>query len=150
MAQKTITVEQIGSPSQFLKEIPSETLQETRPRAQVLRPAFIARDTGYGGGYSRSGGASSGSGYGNSGGGDNYPRGGYAGYDRQNMARPQLKESSIGPGGFTLGQRVKHAKFGEGTILSFDGDGDRGRAEVKFKTSGNKWLLLSVANLQAL
>ncbi|HEY0915228.1 MAG TPA: DNA helicase II [Solimonas sp.] len=149
-------VEQIGSPSQFLKEIPSETLQETRPRAQVLRPAFMPREPSYGGGYSRgggSGGGGYGSGYGNSGGGrssDEYPRGGYAGYDRQNMARTQLKESSFGPGGFTLGQRVKHAKFGEGTILSFDGDGDRARAEVKFKTSGNKWLLLSVANLQAL
>jgi DNA helicase-2/ATP-dependent DNA helicase PcrA len=45
-----------------------------------------------------------------------------------------------GPGGFRLGDRVRHAKFGEGTILSFDGDGDRTRIEIKFRDAGTKWL----------
>jgi len=123
-------VEQIGTPSQFLKDIPAETLQETRPRAHIVRPAFTQRDPAYGGygGYSQRS-----QGYG----------GGYG------ASRPApVKDSGAGPGGFTLGQRVSHAKFGEGTILSFDGDGDRARVEVRFKTAGNKWLLISVANLQ--
>ena len=32
--------EQVAGPSQFLREIPPETLVETRPRAAVLRPAY--------------------------------------------------------------------------------------------------------------
>ncbi|SFF26065.1 ATP-dependent DNA helicase UvrD [Fontimonas thermophila] len=50
--------------------------------------------------------------------------------------------------GLRLGQRVRHARFGEGTILQFDGDGERMRVEVRFQSAGTKWLMLSVANLQ--
>jgi len=59
---------------------------------------------------------------------------------------PRLRAES-GPAGFNLGQRVRHEKFGEGTIMQFDGDGDRTRVEVRFKSSGTKWLMLSMANL---
>ncbi len=52
-----------------------------------------------------------------------------------------------GPQGLNLGQRVRHARFGEGTILQFDGDGERTRVEVRFESAGSKWLMLSVANL---
>ena len=55
-----------------------------------------------------------------------------------------------GPGGFRLGARVRHAKFGEGTILSFDGDADRTRIEIKFRDAGTKWLMLSYAHLEKL
>ena len=47
-----------------------------------------------------------------------------------------------------LGQRVRHGKFGDGTILSYEGDGDRARVQVNFKTSGSKWLVMAYANLQ--
>ncbi|HSW13052.1 MAG TPA: DNA helicase II [Solimonas sp.] len=129
-------VEQIGTPSQFLKEIPAETLQETRPRAHIVRPAFVSRESSHGGygGYGARGAGSS-----------SYGSGGYTA-----PSRTVVRDTGVGPGGFTLGQRVTHAKFGEGTILSFDGDGDRARVEVRFKSSGNKWLLLAVANLQGL
>src|SRR3546814_8196663 len=57
--------------------------------------------------------------------------------------------NSEGPNGLRLGQNVRHEKFGEGTVLSFDGDGERTRIEVRYKSSGTKWLMLSFANLQA-
>ena len=47
-----------------------------------------------------------------------------------------------------LGQRVRHGKFGDGVILSYEGDGDRTRVHVNFKTSGSKWLVVTYANLQ--
>ena len=58
--------------------------------------------------------------------------------------------NGLGPGGFRLGQRVEHPKFGEGTILSFDGDGDRAQVEVKFRSAGTKRLVIGFANLRGL
>ena len=127
-------VEQIASPSIFLKEIPAEYVVETRPRAGILRPAFAASGRSYGGG-------SGGGGYGSGG----YGGGRYAAPAR--TAAPAVSDS--GPGGFKLGQRVRHAKFGEGTILGFDGDGDRTRVEVRFRDAGTKWLMLMQARLEA-
>lgn len=132
-------VEQLGAPSQFLKEIPPECLVETRPRAQIVRPAFAQREWNRGG----------------------YGGGGYGGAQESRVSygerrgdyiptpRPQLSKGFgevTGPGGMRLGQQVRHEKFGEGTVLAFDGDGDRTRIEVRFK-SGTKWLMLSYANL---
>ena len=141
-------VEQIGSPSQFLKEIPPECIVETRPRVQVTRPAFAARGSSYGGsGFLREGGGGNYGGSSYAGGSSGGSSGGYGG--GYSASRPVVKDNSTGPGGFTLGQRVVHAKFGEGVILSFDGDGDRARVEVRFKSAGTKWLMVSIANLQA-
>ncbi len=53
-------------------------------------------------------------------------------------------------GGLKLGQRVEHAKFGEGVILRFEGDGARARVEVNFAATGSKWLLLELARLNPL
>ncbi|MDP9141488.1 MAG: UvrD-helicase domain-containing protein [Pseudomonadota bacterium] len=123
-------VEQINGPSQFLREISPECVVETRPRARLVRPAFAS--SGYGG--------------------NSYGGGGYGSGNRtpEPVARtpmtPRLRAES-GPAGFNLGQRVRHDKFGEGTIMQFDGDGDRTRVEVRFKSSGTKWLMLSMANL---
>ncbi len=47
-----------------------------------------------------------------------------------------------------LGQRVHHGKFGDGVILSYEGEGDRARVQVNFKTNGSKWLVMAYANLQ--
>lgn len=134
--------EQLGAPSMFLRDIPAETLVETRPRAGgVLRPAFDrgARDGGYGG----FGGGGYSSGYGR----ERYVAAADAPPPRTKMTAATTGE---GPGGHRLGDRVRHPKFGEGTILSFDGDGDRTRVEIKFREAGTKWLMLSYANLQAL
>jgi|TARA_B100000315_G_C14568243_1_gene584081 DNA helicase-2/ATP-dependent DNA helicase PcrA len=52
--------------------------------------------------------------------------------------------------GFRLGQRVGHAKFGEGVVLQCEGSGDRARIQVNFAGVGAKWLMLGYANLQTL
>lgn len=53
-----------------------------------------------------------------------------------------------GDTGFKLGQRVRHAKFGEGVILNYEGHSAHARIQVKFKEAGTKWLVLSYANLE--
>jgi DNA helicase-2/ATP-dependent DNA helicase PcrA len=47
----------------------------------------------------------------------------------------------------TIGQKVFHAKFGEGTVLTLEGKGDDARAQISFPRHGTKWLALSVAKL---
>jgi DNA helicase-2/ATP-dependent DNA helicase PcrA len=49
--------------------------------------------------------------------------------------------------GIRLGQHVRHARFGEGVILNFEGQGAHARVEVNFESAGTKWLVLSYANL---
>lgn len=50
--------------------------------------------------------------------------------------------------GFSLGQRVMHKKFGEGTVLNYEGSGDHARVQVNFDEFGSKWLVLAYAKLQ--
>lgn len=49
--------------------------------------------------------------------------------------------------GFTLGQRVQHTKFGEGTIINFEGSGPQARVQVAFNGEGIKWLVVQYARL---
>jgi DNA helicase-2/ATP-dependent DNA helicase PcrA len=51
---------------------------------------------------------------------------------------------------YKLGQRVGHAKFGEGVVLQIEGEGAQERAQINFKQAGVKWLMLNYANLEAL
>ena len=51
--------------------------------------------------------------------------------------------------GFSLGQRVQHKIFGEGTILHFEGSGANARVQVKFDEPGTKWLVVQYAKLTA-
>lgn len=50
---------------------------------------------------------------------------------------------------FSLGQRVQHSLFGEGTILNFEGAGAQARVQVNFENEGSKWLMLAYAKLEA-
>jgi len=50
---------------------------------------------------------------------------------------------------YKLGQNVSHTKFGEGTIMAFEGSGEHTRVHVNFYDAGAKWLVLAYANLQA-
>lgn len=52
-------------------------------------------------------------------------------------------------GHFKLGQHVHHAKFGDGIILNYEGQGSQARVQVKF-ASTTKWLMVSYANLEVL
>jgi DNA helicase-2/ATP-dependent DNA helicase PcrA len=48
---------------------------------------------------------------------------------------------------FQLGQSVNHKKFGNGTVVSFEGSGEHARVQVNFDRAGAKWLVLAYANL---
>ena len=47
-----------------------------------------------------------------------------------------------------MGSRVRHAKFGDGVVLNFEGNGPQARIQVNFESQGTKWLMLSYANLE--
>jgi DNA helicase-2/ATP-dependent DNA helicase PcrA len=49
---------------------------------------------------------------------------------------------------FYLGQRVSHAKFGEGVVLNYEGHGPNARIQVNFNDVGSKWLVVAYANLE--
>jgi DNA helicase-2/ATP-dependent DNA helicase PcrA len=50
----------------------------------------------------------------------------------------------------SVGQRVRHAVFGEGVILQREGAGSQCRVQVKFEDAGAKWLMASYAKLQSI
>ncbi|OGT87824.1 MAG: DNA helicase II [Gammaproteobacteria bacterium RIFOXYA12_FULL_61_12] len=60
------------------------------------------------------------------------------------QSRPFIDDSA----GYRLGQRVRHAKFGEGLVLNAEGQGPSARVQVNFESAGCKWLVLSYANLE--
>jgi DNA helicase-2/ATP-dependent DNA helicase PcrA len=51
--------------------------------------------------------------------------------------------------GFCMGQRVRHPKFGQGTVVDHEGKNDRARVHVRFDVYGSKWLALAYAHLEA-
>ncbi len=58
-----------------------------------------------------------------------------------------LPESS-GATNLKKGQRVRHAKYGEGTILMREGDGEDAKLTVLFTRHGMKKLMEKFANLR--
>jgi len=54
-----------------------------------------------------------------------------------------------GEGGLSLGQQVRHPKFGLGTVLSCEGSGAQARVQVNFDEVGSKWLVLAYAKLES-
>ncbi|MGZ8239754.1 MAG: 3'-5' exonuclease, partial [Methylobacter sp.] len=92
-------------PSRFLREIPSEHIQEVRMRATVSHPVT--------------------------------------------SAKPKAQSLQM-EGKYKLGQRVSHAKFGEGMVLQMEGAGAQERVQINFKQVGIKWLMLAYAQLDAL
>ncbi|BAN96820.1 DNA helicase II [Plautia stali symbiont] len=62
----------------------------------------------------------------------------------QRMGTPVAKSDS----GFALGQRVRHAKFGEGTIINLEGSGEHSRLQVAFQGQGIKWLVAAYVRLE--
>jgi DNA helicase-2/ATP-dependent DNA helicase PcrA len=51
---------------------------------------------------------------------------------------------------FSLGQRVRHPKFGEGVVLNSEGNGNNARIQINFHAEGSKWLVMAYARLEAL
>ncbi len=63
---------------------------------------------------------------------------------------PPKSTGKMNETGMNIGQRVSHAKFGEGIIIDVEGAGDHARVQVNFDFEGSKWLVLNYANLQVL
>lgn len=71
---------------------------------------------------------------------------------RAMVSRPVVNSTSYqedAGGDYHIGQLVTHASFGEGVVLSYEGNGDHARVQVNFHDVGAKWLVLVYANLQA-
>ncbi|MGO9594799.1 MAG: DNA helicase II [Steroidobacteraceae bacterium] len=49
-----------------------------------------------------------------------------------------------------LGTRVRHGKFGEGVVLTVEGQGPHARVQVNFERQGSKWLMLQYAKLEVM
>src|SRR5690606_9637394 len=72
------------------------------------------------------------------------------GQNTQHAAGSMFAGAAVPDTGFNLGQRVRHALFGEGVILNFEGSGAQARVQVNFAQEGSKWLMLGYAKLEAL
>jgi DNA helicase-2/ATP-dependent DNA helicase PcrA len=65
------------------------------------------------------------------------------------VARPAgLPRVTPEPGPFRLGQQVVHPRFGEGTVVNYEGNGPQARVQVNFSRQGSKWLVLAYARLE--
>ncbi len=95
--------DQYNPPSKFVQELPSELLEEIRPRMQVSMPVY-----------------------------------------RPEQTYVQEEHDT----GLSIGQMVKHGKFGVGIVLDQEGRGNQARVQVNFEDAGSKWLVLAYANLQ--
>ncbi len=69
----------------------------------------------------------------------------YVNHNIANKKRHLISESPFG-----IGQSVHHKKFGEGTVLAYEGQGVHARVHVNFENVGTKWLVVSYANLDLL
>jgi DNA helicase-2/ATP-dependent DNA helicase PcrA len=49
-----------------------------------------------------------------------------------------------------IGQSVGHSKFGNGVVVSYEGNADDLRVQVNFGKAGLKWLALEYAKLESL
>ena len=114
------------APSRFLGEIPPALVEEIRPRLAVTRPLYAP-------GTAR-----------------------HAGHRRQAPAaatgpaaaarRPAAGEDLP----IRLGARVRHAKFGEGVVIRYEGNGANQQIQVNFERVGQKWLMYAYAKLEAI
>jgi DNA helicase-2/ATP-dependent DNA helicase PcrA len=117
--------------SRFFDELPEEALKWLTPKHSAANMGAAGRAwgnsfaTNSGAAYAQSTGAS-------------------GTFDTQ---VPRKKESEHG---LRTNQKVFHAKFGEGTVLTLEGSGDDARAQINFPRHGIKWLALSVAKLTPL
>jgi DNA helicase-2/ATP-dependent DNA helicase PcrA len=69
----------------------------------------------------------------------------------QKISRPKLEiESPTGKSGLKQGSRVRHPKYGEGTVFRREGDGDDAKITVQFQQHGVKKLVEKFAQLERL
>jgi DNA helicase-2/ATP-dependent DNA helicase PcrA len=113
--------------SRFLAEIPDEHLKWLTPKEG--RPAV--RENTWSGAFRR---------------GDAYNRPD-SGSVAPRMPRSLTTGVTVGDKHFRIGQGVRHAKFGEGTVIGLSGLGQDAQAQIQFREAGTKTLALGVAKL---
>ncbi len=107
-------------PSRFLSELPPEAVEDVRPRISVSRPLYASERIAVAA-----------------------PPPGEPSRRRSRAAQLPGEELPM-----RLGTRVRHAKFGEGTILRFEGQGDSRQVHVNFENVGQKILMYELARLE--
>ena len=117
--------QQVSEPSRFLTEVPEELIEEVGERRR--KPAMQYEGTSY----------------------DTVDAvvkvlGG--GEKRPTTPRPEPRKKPAGT--WTLGTRVKHAKYGYGTILRTEGSGDDLKLTVSFISHGLKKMIAKYAELE--
>jgi DNA helicase-2/ATP-dependent DNA helicase PcrA len=119
--------------SRFLDELPEHTLKWITPQRNAFSDVPMSRKEAWG---QSSLGSFSGSSH---------------GYSAERMAQSPVVRSApsiSGPNAWVkAGAQVFHTKFGEGTVLRIEGQGDDAKANIKFGRHGEKWLALAVAKL---
>ncbi|PKO61488.1 MAG: DNA helicase II [Betaproteobacteria bacterium HGW-Betaproteobacteria-18] len=121
--------------SRFFEELPEEALKWITPRHQDFGKADSFSDAMYSGAsnaYAKRPAGQLGT---------DYSR--FLAPAQQPIAQPKAEAGNS----LRTGQKVFHAKFGEGMVLSLEGKGDDARAQINFPRHGIKWLALSVAKL---
>ncbi|MDD6911635.1 DNA helicase II [Actinobacillus minor] len=61
---------------------------------------------------------------------------------------PKTTASILNNDTWKMGQKVYHAKFGQGTIINVEGAGEATRLQIAFQGNGIKWLIAKMANLE--
>ncbi len=61
---------------------------------------------------------------------------------------PAAADKGTARAGLRLGQHVRHASFGDGVVMNYEGRGEQARVQVNFTRAGSKWLMVAYANLQ--
>ena len=121
-----------GIVSRFVEEIPAElcrwiVLPEERSFQAPAR-SFPGGQSGWGSGGGRA------------------PQADATRYSNAPRARFETQRPDEHP--FAIGATVRHAKFGEGTVINFEGRGLDARVQVRFRGEGTKWLALQYAKLE--
>ncbi|MDH5855846.1 ATP-dependent helicase [Lampropedia aestuarii] len=148
--------------SRFLDELPEESVRWLTPKRQAgaqgaggsFGAAGAGRWSGSSAGGQRQGGYERSS-YGSSGGAEDVSyreSGRYSGFGSKQISNgagsvPPQASDGVATHGIRTGQKVFHAKFGEGDVLSIEGKGADAKAKVNFGRHGTKLLLLAVAKL---
>jgi DNA helicase-2/ATP-dependent DNA helicase PcrA len=114
--------ETMNGMSRFLREIPPALLHEVRPRLHISRPL----------------------------GANKWGQAPFSTTPKMGPGPIYSARREVEDSGFRLGQRVRHPTFGEGVVIDFEGGGTQARINVNFARQGAKWLVLSLAKLEAL
>ena len=61
---------------------------------------------------------------------------------------PQRPTSTVSGDEVTMGRKVKHSKFGVGTVVAIADTGSDKKLTIAFDSQGIKILMLSLANLE--